>query len=245
MGPGLSEKALAEKTVQSILNQTDPIGTEVIAAGLPSVGLYLREAFSEDIRLGRLVIVPVEGSASLWPTAALLHVALQRSRGSWITWTELGDFWGPQRLQPFVDRLRRHEIWVGVGPGRADTVQQRPRVLWEDAHLIPGSVWIKKEFLEALGSFPSGASQLLHMEYDLVLRAVERLQKDQSEQRFGVYEEDALFRQISPLSKPVPLHLASESPIDRLRKEVTRIARLPKLPFKDWLPMLSRITKRR
>lgn len=244
MGPGLSEKALAEKTVNSILSQSDPLGLEVIATGLPSVGNYLREIFSEDIRLGRLVIVPIEGSASLWPTNALLLAALQRSRGAWITWVESGDSWVPGRLAPFVERLRKHELWIGVPPGRAEAVENRPRILWEEAPLVPGSLWIKKEFLDELGSFPKGAEQALDLNYDLVLRALETLERDGNESRLGIYEEAGLLRQISPLSPPVPLHLATETPIGRIRKEITRATLLPRLPFKDWLPMISRLIRR-
>jgi glycosyltransferase involved in cell wall biosynthesis len=116
--------------------------------------------------------------------AAARNVGLARARGEWIALLDQDDIWEPRKLEAQFDYLHNHPgcqvLHTGVIGFLEDGterlyINKPPRLTRRDAltarHVIPSSLLIRKQVLEAVGGFDE---RLRHGEddYDLVIRLV-------------------------------------------------------------------------
>lgn len=189
-GQGMpSARALAERAIRSVLEQPDPIGTEVIVStparpsdrGGVSISEYVREIFPDELASGRLQLTELEVGGS---GTRLRNSGASRAQGSFVAFIDGPQSWPLDQLQKLEPLLKGHDLLFGVKPEFPGTPDWLKTLLSSPSLLVPGTSVIRRTLFDELGGFKEGlGSQLLSalpgqsgsLDFGLLTRALVRL----------------------------------------------------------------------
>lgn len=182
--PALSPRALAERAVRSVLEQSDPLGTEVVLVdGSPrqTVAEYLESIFAEAISAGRLHIVRHSLSMDL---GKLRNQGATQSQGSFLAFLDSKDWWKPGRLEWLNAELSRRDLILSTS---GETTQHPESADWIRTFVlenkgVTSSAVIRRTLFDELGGFPEKRPGI--GEYEFWLRCLSRLQESGRRDRF-------------------------------------------------------------
>jgi hypothetical protein len=194
----LSGRALAERAVRGILDQPDPIGAEIVVVapftrGATTLPEYLRSAFPDEFRDGRLHAAEVEANP---PTSARLRNGGARlASGSTLAFLDSPSLWPPEGLARLESRLKGSDRHFAVREDTAESSDWVRTLLAHPRALLPNTVVVRRQLFDDLGGFKEcwsaaltsalpGASPLGDL--DFVLRALVRLQETGARRRVDV-----------------------------------------------------------
>lgn len=234
------ERGLAERAIQSVLDQADPVGTEVIAIAEGDGADLLREAFRD--RPARLEIIQVPQSSPIPGIGGdrfrLANLGAARSRGSFLAFLDPRDTWLPGRLTELEPHLKSHDLIVSTDqhPGESsDWVRAFLRENWA----TPSSIVIRRALFETVGGFPEVYGEA---EYELILKSVTALQQADNRERFHVLHGAS--RQIQNGQREGLFPPPIENSLNKLRSAATLVAMVPKVPARYWGTLVKRLLGR-
>jgi hypothetical protein len=194
----LSGRALAERAVRGILDQPDPIGTEIVVVApftradttLPE---YLRPAFPDETRSGRLHAAEVESSP---PTSARLrNEGARLAGGSTLAFLDSPSLWPGEGLVELEPRLKGADLHFAVREDTAESSDWVRTLLAYPRALLPNSVVVRRKLFDELSGFKESWSAALTSalpgtsplgDLDFVLRALVHLQENGARGRVHV-----------------------------------------------------------
>jgi glycosyltransferase involved in cell wall biosynthesis len=240
--PTFNRKALTERAVRSVLEQEDPIGTEVIVADDGSrdgTVDSLSEVFQDAVRAKRLLIESFERSGDPGTTR---NRGVARSQGTYLAFLDSDDYWKPGRLKWLLPLLSQHDLILATDAKlgeSADWVRTFLATNWA----ITSSAVIRRTLFEEVGGFPEGyfgapmPKRLPGFEdYELWLRCLMQLARTDRRARFCLTPN---------------LHVVSEPQaggsgrmrlkMQMLREAVTLLHVSRKLPPRYWSTVAHRL----
>jgi glycosyltransferase involved in cell wall biosynthesis len=254
--PGsLSNKARVERAIESVLNQLDPIGTELIVVdeGLPDgTTEAIEEIFSLALSTGKLKIARMEKDRG--DRGAARNFGAEHASGVYLTFLDPEDRWLPGRLERLAPWLSRHDFILsapespteGSDPSGIDTDWLRAFVSHNWA--MPSSTVIHRSLFNAVGGFASGYQKFPlpskipgQLDYEFWLKALLELNHANRRERFALLGRGRLDLEIDE-QKTKPQGFAGK--LVQLREAVTLIHLARKLPWRSWPEILGQVKTR-
>lgn len=259
LGPtAASPRGLAERAIQSVLRQPDPVGTEVLVAidGEPDrdqgMSDYLKSVFFSELRSGRLSLVHLPRSGD---PAYLRNRAVPRAKGSFLAFMDLSDRWRPERLNRLDPLLKKYDLILSTRQHPGHSSDWFRTFLFEN-WAVPGSTVIRRELFERVGGYPEGysAAPLPRRvpgadEYEFWLKCLARLMEDHQRERFRLLEDHSIESEADEFDRmsqgagagdPMKMLASIQDRVSGFR-ELVSLARLtPKLPRRYWGDVIRR-----
>lgn len=196
---------MVERAVQSILNQPDPIGTEVVVVEdgeHHGVVNHLQTIFSGEILGGRLSLKSVERQAN---PARLKNIGAAIAKGKLLAFLDPEDQWHAGRLENLDPLLGRHELILGSDDSQVNPANALEK-LYEGNWIIPGSAIIQRQLFERLRGFHEGnlltarlpRNWLATSGHELWARALAELQATKQTERLCVLSSGGVVFDESP-----------------------------------------------
>lgn len=237
--PTLNRRALAERAVQSVLDQADPIGTEVVYVDDGSrelIGEHLESVFGEVRSSGKLTIVR---DGRIVDAGKLRNIGIQHAQGAALAFLSTDDYWRPGRLAALEPWLSRHDLILSVErpvPESSDWVQ----TLLEDNYVARSSGVIRRSLLEEVGGFPERMAGL--EEYEFWIRCLVKLSESERRERFVLLHNEHIVSEPSPLAATPVAGMLDR--VQRVREMLTLVHVAPRLPRRYWLGVAKQIGSR-
>jgi glycosyltransferase involved in cell wall biosynthesis len=234
-----NSKSRIVETIASILNQPDPLGTEVIlvAAKIDSGEVeHLQKEFHAQMTQERLRIFGLPEDA-LWVN--LKNYGAKKARGKRITFVHSGDLYLPNRLKALEEQIKG-TLFLGS----PELPILKPEDLFQA--LLDGvfkwmdsSVVIDRTLFWQLGGYPVGP---FHSAESLWLKALAHLKKSDSENRIG-FMVDPHIEEHTPPKRALTLPSSIQATAHRVQQIQARISALRYAPLNSWLKVVKSIRK--
>ncbi|MBY0471701.1 glycosyltransferase family 2 protein [bacterium] len=231
LGPQFPFKALAEKTVHSLLEQTDPIGTEiVITDGSTNVSDHLSSVFSEAVSQQRLQLVPIR---RLTDPGAMWNQGAKNSRGAYLNFVDVGTSWKPGYLTWLEPLLKRHDLILSSHSPLGESTDW-VRAFMSHNWLLKGSMVLRRSLFEQAGEFSeNGLGLISNSEYELCLKCLSATTSD----RMALTTNSYLEQPQSPLQLPeLPAKLKD------IKDVISLLHATPGLARRYWPALLRRLS---
>jgi len=238
--PTHNRRALTERAVQSVLDQVDPIGTEIIVAddgsrdGTPD---HLETIFSQAILQNRLRVLKLDRSGDPGTTR---NRGATDARGSFLAFLDSDDWWKPGRLQWLEPHLSKHDLILGTDSTMGESSDWIRTFLTSNLAITSTAV-IRRTLFDEAGGFPEGyfGAPLPKRtpgfeDYELWLKCLVILTKSSRKDRFE------LIRNQHVVVEPQPEGAGRmKLRLQMMREAVTLMHIAPSLPSRYW-PVLAR-----
>lgn len=233
-------KAFFEKTLQSLLTMTDPVGLEVIAVD-DSAGdellEYLKSVFSDAVRSGKLTLVASEPSGD---PAHLFNRGAESATGTYLAFMMAGDEWSSTHLQQVHSNLKGKQLlFCGAWTSRQGSPSDWTSLITQLQSVKRSSVVIRETLFHELGGFPEGYSGLIlpkkipgQIEFEFVLKAIQRLMETEQKSGFAVIPESGV--RGNELQNLPPALAQLDKKAGELRGLVSLLRMGRKLPVSFW-----------
>jgi hypothetical protein len=259
-------KGPTEKTIQSLLELEDPIGTEILAV-VPEpgdgTGDYLQSIFYEHVAAKRLKIARIEGRGVRDPVR-LRNEGVDRSQGTYLAFVEPGDTWSRARLKWLEPLLYRNDLIVATSqPAASDSADWIESFIRGSFSSANSSGIIRRGLYEEVGGFRAtlggGMSMPLPFgnklpgfdEYELWLRCLSRLRETGKKDRFLLTRDTHVtFEPVlgaaagaagQALPPMVPRVLGT---LEKIREIAAAVQAAPSLPRRYWLSVARKIVNK-
>lgn len=226
-------KALVERAIQSILQQSDPVGTDIILADDDSrdgTTDHVEAVFGDAIAGRRLRIQHVPRSGDPYAT---LNSAAETATGAILTFLDYHDEWLPGRLDWFAPLLAGHDLILTTRD--PPPAVSSPLKMLMDHPISIMSLTLRHELFEECGEFPEGDSGFFLPRrlpglplLDLALRATLQLTHVGKQSRILILQERHLSS--SRATRPTPVTRW----IDSARRNLTLARNIRRLPLSYW-----------
>jgi hypothetical protein len=169
------EKAIAERCLDGILNQVDPIGTEVVLATdlrTEDIADHIEGIFAAAKVSHRLGVLRTPNRAP--SRNALFQACIAASRGSFLAFVHPQDEWRPGRLARLEPLLAHHDFLLSTEIPLQAAAADPLRAFLEGSRGVRSSALYRRSLLEELEGYPShrGLLQSANPEYELWLKAL-------------------------------------------------------------------------
>lgn len=254
--PGtLSNKGRVERAIESVLNQRDPIGTELIVVdeGLPDGTTdHIESIFGTALSTGKLKIARMEKDRG--DRGAARNFGAEQSSGLFLTFLDPEDRWLPGRLERLAPWLSRHDFILSALESPAGSTD--PSLLetdWLRAFLshnwaMPSSTVTHRSLFNSVGGFATGYQKFPlptkipgQLDYEFWLKALLELNRADRRERFALMSGARQDLEVE-LQKLSPQGFAGK--LNQLREAVTLMSIARKLPWKSWPEIFGRVKTR-
>ena len=233
----LPKKALVERTVQSILDQDDPVGVEVVVAcgGNPAaVADHLETIYPSQILTNR---VQVGRFPRVTDPAVLKNQAAHVARGHFLSFIEPGDWWRPSRLSKLEPWLPGSDLLVSTRDDLRVSTDWLRSFLSEN-WAVRSSMVVRRHLFDKVGGFPEGCSGSWFPRrlpgsdsYEFFLRALVQLTEDDAQDRFTLLGSEEIVIEAGWPGGALPGPLASlEKRARQVREKASLLHLLRNLP---------------
>ena len=240
--PGLGvpgARARAERCVQSILEQPDPIGTEVVVvddAGPAGVADHLETVFASWIVRGRLRLV--RSPIRLLEAGPAWNQGVAAASGATLAFVDAHDWWRPGRLAALEPWLKRHDLVVASDTGSAEISSDWIRSFLGGNVAVPSSGVVRRALFDEVGGFSERRTG--QPEYEFWIRCLLKLTQTDRRDRFGLMRNDHVLREAKS-ELPVPVVGEVARRVDLLKEAVTLLNVTPRLPARYWMTVAKRV----
>ncbi len=242
--PTSNRRGMAERACRSVLEQDDPIGTEVIVADDGSrdeTVTYLSDVFRDEILKDRFRVMALDRTGDL---AKARNLAAASSRGTYLAFLEDLHFWRPVRLRSLEPLLKGHDLIVATREPELDSSDWIRSFLSQNL-LVESSIVVRRTHFEEVGGFPEGYGGLPlpkripgDESYEFALKCLVRLIDSGQKDRFILSPGDQIALERPPL--PAPIEKIEEK-VQSLREVVSLVKLTRTLPKRYWIEVAKRI----
>lgn len=242
-----NRRTLVERAVRCVLDQEDPVGTEVVVAddgSFDGTADHLESIFSDEVRSGR---VKVERLSRCSDPAQNRNRGAERAQGAFLAFLDPEYRWLPGRLAAIAPALRRAELVLSVKGFSSETSDWLRAFLQANPALTSTAV-VRRALFEEAGRFPEGYTGAFlprrvpgQAEYELWLRCLLRLRArgDARLGKFKVLAESHV--SYDPIYPPVKLPFSDR--VERLRESLSLARLVREVPPSYWLELAKRLRR--
>lgn len=235
--PARTSRAQVVRSVESIFQTKDPIGTEVVVVTLDNETgeiEHLKRQFATEIQSGRLSIAVVDTQDRAFVN--LRTEGVERSQGVFLTFIEPGDRFSPGRLEKLATRLDRHDLIAEVEEGSLieSALNDSFFQSWSPK-LVARTLVIRRNLLYAVGGLRIG---LFSSDFDLWARSRLYLEREGQPERILLLDEGrTLMTDESGLLAPLALPASIRKGANQVKELGTLLRIAPQISWSH-LPRL-------
>lgn len=238
-------RAQAERTLHSVLEQSDPIGTEILlieGSSSTQISDHISSVFSDAVSSGKLRILRFDRT---FEAGKLINQGGVSSQGSFLAFIKPGDTWKPGRLSALEPLLPKHDLIVATNEDRGESTDWIRAFITENRG-VPSSTVIRRTLFDEIGGFPETIARI--EDYALWLKAVAHLSKSGDKDRFLLMSSEHIQAESQSFGLPPGSPLASVPAlhsllckVQKVRESLTLVTSAKNIPSRYWGTIAKRI----